>query len=107
MPASSADVAGFTAAFAAALHDEGVLVPPARAASFAAALDAAGPVTNRELYWVARVTLLSGHDQLLTFDRVFHRLFAPLDADASDPAEFRGDQGTVPPLGPAVPGETG
>lgn len=75
------------------LHAAGIPVTPERSGRFAQALLTALPATEAELYWVARVTLLSGHDQVAVFERVF----AQLVGGRLDPAEFRGDQRTSPP----------
>ena len=75
------------------LHAAGVPVTPERSGRFADAMLTALPATERELYWVARVTLLSGHEQVGVFDRVFAQLVGGL----VDPADFRGDQQALPP----------
>ncbi len=88
------DLASVAAGLAAALHDGGVAVPTSRTASFAAALAVAAPASTRELYWLARVTLLTDHAQLPAFERVFGRLFGTADEGEIDPASFRGDRQT-------------
>lgn len=97
------DLAEVAGRFGRLLHAAGVPVTPERAGRFAAALNLALPATRGELYWVARVTLLSDHDQLDTFDRVFAQVFAGV----ADPAEFRGDAAAPPPAhtrpGPSRP----
>lgn len=92
-----ADLAGLTAAFAQRLREEGIPATPERAARFAAAVVAAQPSTVGELYWLGRVTLLDGHDQVPGFDRVFGMVFEGLDDVASD----RGDT-AAPKLPPQV-----
>lgn len=104
---SEPDLASFAAALGRALHDEGVVVPTARTASLAAALAAVAPATSAELYWVGRVTLLTDHEQLAAYDRVFHRLFGSADVAGLDPAEFRGDQRALSSEAPAAPGGSG
>jgi uncharacterized protein with von Willebrand factor type A (vWA) domain len=47
-----------------------------------------------ELYWAARVTLLSDRSQVPVFDRVFAQVFEGF----VDPAEFRGQSHAPPPL---------
>ncbi|MDQ1635861.1 MAG: uncharacterized protein QOJ32_2670 [Frankiaceae bacterium] len=86
------DLASVAAGLSAALHDVGVPVPTARTASFAAAVAVAQPARTTELYWLARVTLLSEHAHLAAFDHVFSQLFGHVDSESVDPAEFRGDR---------------
>ncbi|MFA9431726.1 VWA domain-containing protein [Egicoccus sp. AB-alg2] len=102
---SVAEVAG---RFGALLHAAGLPVTPERSGRFAAALQHALPATDEELYWTARVTLLSGHDQVAVFDRVFAQLVGGL----VDPADFRGDAAApapahVRPGAPRPSGRTG
>lgn len=73
------DATGLMAEVAAALghrlHQAGLPVTPERSTRFAAAVAAADPVTRRDLYWLARVTLVTGRDQLEVFDRVYREVF--------------------------------
>jgi uncharacterized protein with von Willebrand factor type A (vWA) domain len=62
-------------------------VTPERSGRFARAVTLAQPITLDELYWCARVTLLSGPEQLAAFDAVYMSIFAGV----VDPAEHRGD----------------
>lgn len=82
-----ADLAGVAGRFAALLHAAGVEVTPERAGRFAAALSLAPPATNRELYWLGRVTLVDDHAAIPTYDAVFSSVFDGF----VDPADFRGD----------------
>lgn len=75
------------------LHAAGIAVTPERSGRFASALELALPATTDELYWTARVTLLSEHRQVATFDRVFAQVFGGL----VDVADGRGDTSTPPP----------
>lgn len=75
------------------LHAAGVGVTPHRAGRFAAALLLTAPATVDELYWTARVTLVSTRGHLETFDRVFAQVFAGV----VDPADERGDPTAPPP----------
>ena len=87
------------AGFGHELHDAGVPVTPERSARFAAALSLVQPEVVDELYWCARVTLLSRHGDIATFDRVFAQVFRGLaDVDAR-----RGDPGAPPLPGRARP----
>jgi uncharacterized protein with von Willebrand factor type A (vWA) domain len=82
------DLAEVTASLGRLLHLAGVPVTADRSGRLAAVLVLQPPVTRAELYWCARVTLLTGHEQIELFDRVFSQVFAGV----VDPAEWRGDQ---------------
>jgi uncharacterized protein with von Willebrand factor type A (vWA) domain len=83
------------------LHAAGVPVTPERSGRFARAVALARPLTVDELYWLGRVTLLTGVDQLATFDAVFAQVFQGL----VDVADHRGDRPAPapPPAGPRRP----
>ncbi|MGH9081822.1 MAG: vWA domain-containing protein [Acidimicrobiales bacterium] len=87
-----ADLADLTARFGRLLHAAGLPVVPSRAGRLAAAMVLAPPATDAELYWMARVTLVSDQAGIEIFDRVFAQVFGGL----VDPAELRGPQ---PPVG--------
>ncbi len=87
------DLATAAASFGALLHAGGVPVTPERSARFAEAVLLADPLTVDELYWLARVTLLSGQAQLDLFDRAFDQVFRGL----VDLADDRGDTNHPPP----------
>jgi uncharacterized protein len=70
------DRALFAAAFAARLRQAGVDVAFTAIERCTCALDAVGALTLDDLYWLARVSFVSRHDQLATFDTVFGRVFA-------------------------------
>ena len=55
-------------------------------------MDLTAPATYADVYWAARITLISGHDQLEQFDRVFGHVFGEL----ADQAGTRGDPGSPP-----------
>ena len=61
------------------------------------------PATIDELYWAGRVTLLSGHDQIEVYDRVFAQVFRGV----VDVADARGDPNAPPPAPPRRPGPAG
>jgi uncharacterized protein len=86
------DLATVAATFGDRLHSAGIPVTPERSGRFAAAIDLTAPATYDDIYWAARITLVSGHDQLEQFDRVFGHVFGEL----ADPAETRGDPGFRP-----------
>lgn len=80
------DRAAFAAALAARLRAAGVPVGVTAIADLVAALDAAFPRGRGELYWLARLTMVSSHDELAAFDAVFASVFddavLPLDPNA-------------------------
>jgi uncharacterized protein len=81
------DIATVAATFGDRLHSAGIPVSPERSGRFAAAIDLTAPATYDDLYWAARVTLVSGHDQIEQFDKVFGHIFGEL----ADQAGNRGD----------------
>ncbi|MEY2444494.1 MAG: uncharacterized protein QOE00_1074 [Ilumatobacteraceae bacterium] len=81
------DLATIAATFGDRLHSAGIPVTPERSGRFAAAMELTAPASTEDVYWAARVTLVSGHDQLEQFDRVFGHVFGAL----ADRAETRGD----------------
>jgi uncharacterized protein len=87
------DVARLAAGFGRLLHDAGLPVTPSRSARFALALRMVSPTTTDELYWTARVALVSDRLELPLFDRLFRHVFAGI----FDPAESRGDPNAPPP----------
>lgn len=68
-------LARITAAFGDRLHRAGLPVTPERSLRLARAVALARPTEVRELYWLGRVTLLSDHGQVETYDRVFRETF--------------------------------
>jgi uncharacterized protein with von Willebrand factor type A (vWA) domain len=82
------DLAAVSARLAAHLHAAGIEAGPDRAARFASALRLAVPVTDDELYWLGRVTLVGSVTELEVYDRVFADVFggiADLVANRGDP----------------------
>jgi uncharacterized protein len=88
---AAADLALVAGRFGALLHEAGVPVTPERSGRFARAVALARPLDLDELYWCARVTLVTGPQELLAFDAVFASVFAGV----VDPAETRGDTNTT------------
>ena len=86
------DLATVAATFGDRLHSAGIPVTPERSGRFAAAIDLTTPATYADVYWAARITLVSGHDQLEQFDRVFGHIFGEM----ADPADTRGEAGPPP-----------
>lgn len=64
-----------SAAFGHNLHAAGIAVTPERSSRFAESIIIVKPRSIEHLYWVARTTLLSNHDQIGTFDQIFSRYF--------------------------------
>lgn len=87
MRAATPDLAEVVAAFGQALHNSGVPATPERVSRFARAVTLAPPVSNEELYWAGRVTLLTARQQIPVYDAVFGRLFG----DASPVGDRRGE----------------
>ncbi|HEY7627193.1 MAG TPA: VWA domain-containing protein [Ilumatobacteraceae bacterium] len=85
------DLARVAAGFGDRLHAAGIPVTPERSARFASAIALTAPATYDDLYWTARVTLVSGAEQIERFDRVFGHIFGEL----ADQAETRGDPGAA------------
>jgi uncharacterized protein with von Willebrand factor type A (vWA) domain len=92
------DLADVAARFSTLLHSAGVPVTPERGSRLASSMALAPPATVTELYWLARITLVSDHGSIPTFDAVFGSVFEGI----VDPADFRGDS---PPPPTVRPGE--
>ena len=86
------DIATVAATFGDRLHSAGIPVTPERSGRFAATIDLTTPATYDDIYWAARITLVSGHDQIEQFDKVFGHIFGEL----ADPADTRGDPNLAP-----------
>ena len=70
------DRAAFVAALVHRLRTRGVDVGMTSATAFTEALAVVPPVRVRDLYWSARITLVSRQEDLALFDRVFDAAFA-------------------------------
>ena len=92
-PSRGPDLAEVTGRLGRLLHEAGVPVTADRSGRMAAILAMHPPVSQAELYWSARVTLLCGHEQIEVFDRVFAQVFTGI----VDPAEWRGVRPDSPP----------
>jgi uncharacterized protein len=81
------DLAAFAVAVVARLRAGGVVVSASGPAVFVRALEASLPRSRSELYWAARLTLVSRVEDLAAFDGVFDALFADgvLDRDPRGP----------------------
>lgn len=91
-PSERADLADVAGRFALLLQRAGLTVGPERAGRFAAAVALAAPTTTPELYWCARVTLVSEPSEIAVFDAVFSQVFGGL----VDPADHRGQTPSAP-----------
>jgi uncharacterized protein with von Willebrand factor type A (vWA) domain len=107
-PATSpASLAAVSARFGALLHAAGLPVGPERSARFATAVELAGPLGTKELYWLARVTYVQHPADLRVFDAVFGQVFRGL----VDVADRRGQSPPVasttasPASPPGMPGD--
>lgn len=89
------------AAFGHLLHAAGVPVTPERSARFAVAITLAEPQSLTQLYWLGRVNLITAHDQIDIYDRVFAQIFRGI----IDMADFRGDSANQAPPAAAPTGE--
>ncbi|MHB1067939.1 MAG: vWA domain-containing protein [Candidatus Nanopelagicales bacterium] len=97
----SARLPDIVAAFGHVLHSAGVPVTPERSARFGTVVTLARPATADELYWLGRVTLVTDHAQVETYDAVFRQVFQGI----IDMADFRGDSPAPPPPAAAPSGE--
>lgn len=64
-----------SAAFGYQLHAAGIAVTPERSSRFAESVIVVNPQSIDHMYWVARTTLLTSHEQISTFDQIFSRYF--------------------------------
>lgn len=87
--------ASLAVALAATLHRVGMTITPMQAARFAEALPLVLPHRRDQLYWTARIALVSDRSQLSVFDAVFAAVFDGM----LDPADNRGDSAGPPPVG--------
>jgi uncharacterized protein len=80
------------------LHAAGIPVTPERSAMFASSAALLGTADRDGLYWAARLSFVTGRDQLAAFDAVFAALVDGM-ADAADAG--RGDPNApAPPASP-------
>ncbi len=82
------DLAWLAASFSDALRSAEMPVAAEGSGRFVRAIELLGPITVSDLYWAARITLVTDTDQLTTFDRVFEQIFGGI----VDAAGNRGDQ---------------
>jgi uncharacterized protein with von Willebrand factor type A (vWA) domain len=89
------------AGFGHLLHAAGVPVTPERSIRFATAVTLAEPTDLDDLYWLGRVTMLTGHEQIEIYDRVFRNVFQGL----IDITDNRGDSSNEAPPSSTPGGE--
>lgn len=89
------DLAAFATALVVRLRSAGVHVSASGQAAFVQALQQLPPYDVSSLYWAARLSLVSRHDDLDTFDAVFAAAFG-------DPGRDRPDE-VLPLPGPRTP----
>jgi uncharacterized protein with von Willebrand factor type A (vWA) domain len=70
------DLAAFAVALVDRLRSVGVTVPPVGSAALVQAMRVLAPSERGQLYWAARLTLVSNADDLPAFDSVFDAVFA-------------------------------
>ncbi len=105
--AEQTDLAAIAAAFGQALRGAGLPVTPERSGRFAASVQLAQPSAMQQVYWLARVTLVSHRDQIPIFDRIFDQKFrgvlnlGDLGGDATSSVD--GAQDADPVAMPPVP----
>lgn len=88
------DRAAFAVAFADRLRCAGVDVSFTAVEKFAAGLDAVGPLALGDLYWLSRLSFVTRHGQLDTFDDVFEAIFGVPAGRL--PTQRRGQHRSVP-----------
>ncbi len=101
LPVNDLPLAQICAAFGHLLHRSGIPVTPERSVRFASAIELVQPTQLDELYWLARVTLMSDNDQTEVFDRVFQHVFHGI----FDFADFRRGSSEPEPLSGLPAGE--
>jgi len=82
------DLAWMAASFSDALRGAEMPVAAEGSGRLVQAIGLLNPITVSDLYWAARITLVTDRDQLATFDRVFEQIFGGF----VDAAGNRGDQ---------------
>jgi uncharacterized protein with von Willebrand factor type A (vWA) domain len=85
------DLPAFAAAFGRRLRAAGLGVTPERSARFARSLALLAPLTRERVEWAGRAAFTSSREEGETYARVFAQVFDGL----SDPADARGEHGSV------------
>ncbi|MGH3204696.1 MAG: vWA domain-containing protein [Streptosporangiaceae bacterium] len=85
MPEVPEPFTGLLVAFAGELRAAGLAVGSGDVLLYCSALSRLNPADLVDLYWAGRTTLVSRHDDIAVYDRVFRRFFLAADDGASDP----------------------
>jgi len=97
------------AAFARRLRDAGVPVGTGDVLTYTAAVEPLDPTDLIDLYWAGRTALVTRHDQLPVYDRVFREFFLDASGEGEDAVPFslqaRNDARTELHLPESEPGE--
>src|SRR4030081_3005285 len=93
MVSANDDLATLAVLFVDRLRQAGLPMSQEGAGRLVRGLQLVTPVTTDDLYWVGRVTLVTRHEDVDAFDRVFNQVFRGL----VDIAESRGDPASPPP----------
>jgi uncharacterized protein with von Willebrand factor type A (vWA) domain len=92
------DLAAFAAALAARLRGAGVTVSASGQGSFVQALQELAPRTTPELYWAARLALVTRMEDLAAFDAALREVFGSIQ-----PGDTRRPESVLPIAGPKTP----
>jgi len=96
------DLVELSVAFSNLLREAGLPAGPDRSGRFAESIRLTSPATIDELYWLARITLVTQHEDVELFSRVFDQVFRGLGAiperqgPAPVPTPFRTRPATSP-----------
>jgi uncharacterized protein with von Willebrand factor type A (vWA) domain len=97
------DAPRLAVSFGRALRAAGVPTTSERAARFAHSLSLLAPLNGPRVYWAGRATLVSAHEQIAAYDRVFDAVFG----GGADLADARRRPVSRPPESPGRVGEGG
>jgi len=82
--AESVPIIGLLVRFAGELRAAGLAVGSGDVQLYCSALTGLDPSDLVDLYWAGRTTLVTGHDDIATYDEVFRRFFLAADGDADE-----------------------
>lgn len=94
------DLATLAAGLGEELRRAGVPASTEQTGRFARAVDELTPLRRRDLYWTARVTLVTTKEEIPAFDAVFGRVFGGLAGKAEIPNESAARSPKPPPTTP-------
>jgi len=75
-------------AFARRLRDAGVPLGTGDVLTYCAAVEPLDPTDLVDLYWAGRTALVTRHDQIPVYDRVFRAFFLDEADDQEEPVPF-------------------